>query len=30
MLPPLLIALLADDDTVTGFISAFSITFFPD
>ncbi|WOJ92482.1 TrkH family potassium uptake protein [Congregibacter variabilis] len=26
MLPPLLIAVLADDDTVTGFISAFAIT----
>ncbi|EAQ97580.1 TrkH family potassium uptake protein [Congregibacter litoralis] len=26
MLPPLLIAVLNDDDTVTGFISAFSIT----
>jgi trk system potassium uptake protein TrkH len=26
MLPPLLIAVLADDDTVTGFLSAFGIT----
>jgi trk system potassium uptake protein TrkH len=29
MLPPLLIAVLADDDTVTGFTSAFGITCFP-
>lgn len=28
MLPPLLIGVLADDDTVTGFLSAFSITLF--